>query len=39
MVRALMERIAYREHIKLDGMVEVDELYAHAGMKGGVIMN
>ncbi len=34
MIRGVMERIASTETIKLDGMVEVDELYTHAGMKG-----
>jgi len=34
MIRAVMERLAYAESMKLDGTVEIDELYTHAGMKG-----
>jgi transposase-like protein len=34
MIRAVMERIASVENVKLDGEVEVDELYVKAGMKG-----
>jgi transposase-like protein len=34
MIRAVMERIAPAENEKLDGDIEIDELYTHAGMKG-----
>ncbi len=34
MIRAVMERLASVEHNKLDGTVEIDELYTKAGMKG-----
>lgn len=34
MIRAVMERIASVEQDKLDGDIETDELYTHAGMKG-----
>ncbi len=34
MIRSMMERLASAEAAKLDGTVEVDELYTKAGMKG-----
>ena len=34
MIRAVMDRLASTEQGKLDGEVEIDELYTHAGMKG-----
>jgi transposase-like protein len=34
MIRAVMYRLASTEDAKLDGEVETDELYTHAGMKG-----
>jgi len=34
MIRAIMERFASIEMARLDGEVETDELYTHAGMKG-----
>lgn len=34
MIRAVMDRLASAEQGKLDGEVEIDELYTHAGMKG-----
>lgn len=34
MLRAMMERLASAEQKKLDGAVEIDELYVKAGMKG-----
>jgi len=33
-IRSMMERLASAEHNKLDGTVEIDELYTKAGMKG-----
>jgi transposase len=34
MIRAMMDRIASVEHNRLDGTIEIDELYVRAGMKG-----
>jgi hypothetical protein len=40
MIRRVMDSIAYnskdkdKEEDKLNGIVEIDELYIHAGMKG-----